>query len=202
MNHKFFKTCAFIAVLAWFGLTSESLHAFGFFNITSTTISQLDADSYRLRLSVDFENNLEDDLPTNMYSYLRNFNLTGEVSAYNYYATHGFNSAIEDFSTPGPEGWLSQLDDTPETLGQFFGFDFDFIGPLSGLEFGYSSIVQQYAHIRYQNGTYGYIVEGEQTYAGTFRTQGQAPSVPEPSTWLLFGLGGAAVAVLYSKRPR
>jgi hypothetical protein len=184
----------------------------GWFTIQKAYIEQLDADSCRLRVDVNFGGDVWDVMDSQggvvginpILQALRFDNLLG-TSQYN----HTINRTC-CFGSSEPGNWFSDgfgfHAPAPLDLTGGFGYDFDFDGPILGpITIDYRSTVFWGDYIGIWGGIgdrppdYTSMPMHTQNFDGSFT----AEIVPEPGTLLLLGFGLAGgVPFAYRRRKR
>ncbi|MFZ5979144.1 MAG: hypothetical protein ACOYVF_00795 [Candidatus Zixiibacteriota bacterium] len=155
--------------------TASSL---GWFNISRATLQQLDADTYRLRVHVNFGGeNFFSGLAGTTGSF-NHFSL-GLLGTTQYLPTLNTGHITGAYSTPG-EWSAGVINGTPQTFLTYeFGYDFNLAQPLSGpVNLDYSA-------------TFNNIATTNTTLVTDVTFEGEilAGEVPENETLLLFGFG-------------
>jgi hypothetical protein len=162
-------------------LLPASAFSFGWVNISNAYIEQLDMDSYRLRLEVDYGESFA--RPYADGPSLYGFSLDAMPGAYNptLNATVGVND---------PGNWLS--DDVRDPLVGAFGYDFDAASIGEGpFTLNYTALLSWTIH--------GYDLAGNQVLYDELESHSGSLDVyvvPEPATFLLTGLGLMAVGAI------
>jgi len=180
------------------------------FSVVGATVTQLDADSYRLRIEVDW---WTEDVPlvypsgydaTPGLGHFTNFGLERLGTAYNYYGTLG-NDEVFDYN-PGPYWSSVGYAHGPGTLGHYFGYDFDYNGPLPGnFSLAYSGQFQWNSYVVSPYGEqYGNWL-GQENFGGTFNIDyapslNQAATIPEPLTIVLMSAGLVGLGIVRRKK--
>lgn len=190
---RLFVKLSIVAIVILF--TAQVVSAIPFFRIDNVYLTQLDEDSYRLRITVDW--NEDPVLPPLMegYSssianpYFYHFCISAPSSSYNYYCedasgypySYNYNAdflAVSRYHTPG-------------NLGNTFGFDFDRSEPFfEPMLLNYTANIAMVSSV-YSLSTYeqfGEVVK-ESTYSGSFAVAPLYGLTPEPAAMILFGLG-------------
>jgi len=170
-------------------VTASSL---GWFNISRATIQQLDADSYRLRVEVNFGGENFFNGFEGATGSFNHFSL-GLLGTTQYHQTLNASHFTGAFSTPG-EWSAGALDGAPmEFFSNEFGYDFDIVQPISG--------PFDLAYVANFNNT---ATVGELTDLSTdvtFSGNAAVGDIPESRTLYLFGLGLFGLGFwVYTKR--
>lgn len=172
---------------------SASVWATPWFNITDAYIQQLDQDSYRIRVFVDFGG-------INFISPYDGSELMGQFYHFTFgppMGTSQYNPTTFSLSTfanydPG-DYWAGDAMGVPFSMDNTtggFGYDFDHSGPLADpVALSYSA--------SFFNGVWTDRYDPEYvTYTGSFT----ARVLPEPTTLLLFGLGLTGAGLIRRKK--
>ena len=160
------------------------------FNFGKAYIEQLEEDSYRVRIEVDYGGvNFYpgDNFDTPHLGHFNYFNMSLLGSAQYNPTINGVEYSAGAFNEPGSWG-AGMAMNIPFTLGSEFGYDFDMTEPITGpLAFSYNAVFYSDAIM----GDQGYYFESV-NYSGTSSVGGV---IPEPMTFILLGLGllGAGV---------
>ncbi len=173
----------------------------GYFNISSSSLQQLDLDSYRLRVNVDFG----DISWQNPETYITNFHTfsLSLLGSSQYNTT--FNGGLENII--GIPGYWSAGDFgfSPGSFSSFeFGYDFDLTAPLTEpLTMTYDAHFMSNAISVYDPVTKDFLGYDFETtnFTGSFTVGEINPSaVPEPASMLLFGLGLVGAGIIRRKK--
>ena len=158
-----------------------SASSIGWFGISNTSIQQLDADSYRLRVEVryggdNFLNNFGDGYT----GYFNRFTLT-LLGNTQYHQTFNAGRVPGAYNTAG-DWYGGYIDGAPNEFNSLvFGYDFNLARPLVG------PVAIDYAASFYGDAVVGTTEASREniTFSGTTSFD----NIPEPEPFVLFGLG-------------
>lgn len=153
----------------------------GWFGFSNTSIQQLDADSYRLRVEVQYGGeNFFNPAGGGYTGYFNQFTLTLLGNA-QYHQTFNSGRVTGAYNTPGDWGG-GFVDGAPNEFNSLvFGYDFNLATPLVG------PVDVNYAATFYGDAVFG-VTESyneDVIYSGT----ASVDSIPEPEPFILFSLG-------------
>ena len=181
-----------ILILSLLLILPATAGSMGWFNISRATVQQLDADSYRLRVVVNFGGENFFSGSEGLTGSFNRFSL-GLLGTTQYHQTLNTGRTAGAYSNPG-EWYAGTVDGAPQQfLSYEFGYDFNVAEPMDGpFDLDYTAIFNNTA------------TTGELTSLATdvtFTGETLAGEVPESGTLLLFGLGLAGLGVwIYTRR--
>jgi len=167
-------------VLALVLILPATTLGFGWVNISRAYIEQLDFDTYRLRVEVEYGEFMP--RPHTEGPFLHGFEIGTPLGAYN--PTQNIDLGLNEAGE-----WLA--DDPDVSLTSVFGYDFDMPGwDGQPMVLGYTAQLNWLQDVSSLDGPSFVYAEAE-THQGTIEVH----AIPEPATMILLGLGLAGIGL-------